>query len=105
MSKTDKAAPAEVPVSSLFAPIPGFNSAVEINHADPDMPARQIDYNGDTDNGLASQRSKHCVRPHDQSTTHNLPLGTGLSLRVPMAGQCENDQFPLSTNNFGKQRR
>lgn len=67
----------------------------------------EMPYNQITDEGLASRRSKHVVRTHAEvkaASDDNLALGDGLSLRAPMAGQCENDQYPWATDRFGKQR-
>jgi hypothetical protein len=72
-----------------------------------DMPDKEMPYNQVTDQGLASRRSKHILRSNDEvnaSITGSLPAGDGLSLRAPMAGQGENDQFPWCTDRFGKQR-
>ena len=72
-----------------------------------DTEAKEMPYNQVTDEGLASRRSKHKVRTHAEvkAATHGTPeLGYGVSLRAPMAGQCENDQYPWQTDRFGKQR-
>lgn len=69
--------------------------------------AAEMPYNEVTDQGLASRRSKHMVRDHKEveaAYTGELAIGYGLSCRAPMAGQCENDQFPWQTDKFGKQR-
>lgn len=106
--KKDKA-PESLPVSALLMPLPAFNSELNVNRADPDLPSREIQYNKATDDGLASTRSKHAVQPapgdRDDDSFPPLPMGVGLSLRMAMAGQAENDQFPISSNQFGKQRR
>jgi hypothetical protein len=68
---------------------------------------KEMPYNQVTDEGLASRRSKHKVRTHaevEAATHEKLAPGYGLSLRAPMAGQCENDQYPWGTDRFGKQR-
>lgn len=68
---------------------------------------KEMPYNETTDEGLASRRSKHKVRTHAEvkaATGEELVPGYGLSLRAPMAGQCENDQFTYQTDRFGKQR-
>lgn len=68
---------------------------------------KEMPYNRITDEGLASRRSKHMVRTHAEvkAATHDEPaIGYGLSLRAPLAGQCENDQYPWQTDRFGKQR-
>ena len=103
----NKAAPEGLTLGEVLQPIPALNVAMEIDRADPDFPSREIDYNQQTDNGLASLRSKTNIRSHEQiaaSTSGDLPIGLGLSLRAPMAGQAENNQFPCRTNNYGKQR-
>lgn len=106
MSK--KAAPEKITLADVFsAPAPAFNVALEIDRADPDIPSKEPDYNASTDDGLASLRSKHVMRNHAEiaaARTGDLPLGDGLSLRQPMAGQAENNQFPVRTNQYGKQR-
>jgi hypothetical protein len=84
-----------------------MNSAVLRDLARQDMPDKEMPYNQVTDQGLASRRSKHILRSNDEvnaSITGSLPAGDGLSLRAPMAGQGENDQFPWCTDRFGKQR-
>lgn len=99
--------PEAVPISGLIVPIPGFNSAIDINRPSPDPDPRVMPYNQTTDDGLASRRSKHEVRSYEEleaATDAALPSGYGLSLRSAMAGQGENDQFPLSTDPYGKQR-
>lgn len=103
----DKQAPEALPVSALFTPVRGFNSALDINQPGTDNPSREMPYNQTVDDGLASRRSKQVVRSYEElaaATGPALPLGYGLSLRSAMAGQCENDQFPISTDPFGKQR-
>lgn len=106
MSK--KPAPEKLTFAEAFArPMPAWNSALDINRADPDIDSKQPDYNSTTDDGLASRRSKHIVRSHAEvaaAMSGEPALGTGLSLRQPMAAQGENDQFPGSTNQYGKQR-
>lgn len=105
MSK--KAAPENVQLGAIFAPIPGFNSATAINRIGEDSPPKEIEYNSTTDDGVASLRSRHVGRTHAEiaaARSGDLPLGTGLSLRQPMAGQAENNQFPFTTDNYGKQR-
>ena len=102
----DKKAPESFPVRDLLIPLPGLNSAMDINRPDPDFPSREMPYNQTPDEGLASRRSKHVVRTWEQvkaATDAPAASGYGLSLRSAMAGQCENDQFPF-TNPFGKQR-
>jgi hypothetical protein len=83
------------------------NSAVMRDLVRQEMPAKAGRYNQTTDQGLASRRSKHILRSNDEveaSISGDLPAGEGLSLRAPMAGQCENDQFMWCTDRFGKQR-
>lgn len=68
---------------------------------------KEIPYNQVTDDGLASRRSKHMVRTHAEVKAATGPepaLGYGLSLRAPMAGQCENDQLPYRVDRYGKLR-
>lgn len=72
-----------------------------------DPEAAEMPYNETTDQGLASRRSKHMMRDHKEveaAYSGELAVGYGLSCRAPMAGQCENDQFPYQTDKFGKQR-
>lgn len=106
MSK--KPAPEKLTFAEAFLrPMPAFNSALDINRADPDIASREPDYNSTTDDGLASRRSKHMVRSHAEvaaAMSGDMPIGAGMSLRQPMAAQAENDQFPGSTNQYGKQR-
>lgn len=103
----DKEAPASVPLAGVFSPIPGFNRAMDIN-ADRFEPApRRMPYNQTPCDGLASRRSKQAVRTFEQVAAATGPApepGYGLSMRSAMAGQCENDQFPIRTDVFGKQR-
>lgn len=105
---SNKPAPEKLTLAeALSAPMPAFNVALEVNRADPDLPSMEPNYNSTTDDGMASRRSKHIMRTHAEITADrsgDLPLGDGLSLREPMAGQGENDQFPVRTNQFGKQR-
>lgn len=99
--------PEAVPISGLIVPIPGFNSAIDINRPSPDPEQRVMPYNQTADDGLASRRSKHEVRTYEElaaATSAPLAIGYGLSLRSPMAAQAENDQFPMSTDPYGKQR-
>jgi hypothetical protein len=106
MSK--KPAPEKLTLAeALSAPMPAFNVALEINRPNPDIPSKEPNYNSTTDDGLASLRSKHTMRTRDEieaARSGDLPLGDGLSLRQPMAGQGENNQFPVRTNQYGKQR-
>lgn len=86
---------------------PTFNVATILNPCDYDCPPRDPLYNSTTDDGLASLRSKHEVRTREEiaaARTGDLPLGIGLSLKQPMAGQCENNQFPFRTDRYGKPR-
>lgn len=87
--------------------VSGFNDA-SLRDADrQSFESADMPYNYTTDQGLASRRSKQIVRTHAEvsaACSGPLPLGDGLSLRAPMAGQCENDQFIFSTDQFGKQR-
>lgn len=103
-----KPAPEKLTFDEAFVrPMPAFNSALDINRADPDFASRETPFNVTTDDGLASRRSKHVVRTHAQlaADTSGEPLiGYGLSMRQPMAATAENDQFPGSTNQYGKQR-
>lgn len=72
-----------------------------------DFPPAEMPYNQTVDEGLASIRSKHVLRSNAEvkaSIHDDLPISEGLSLRAPMAGQCENNQFPWQVNRFGKQR-
>jgi hypothetical protein len=105
---SNKPAPEKLTLAdALMAPMPAFNVALEINRPDPDLPSKEPNYNSSTDDGLASRRSKHIMRTHAEiaaARTGDLPLGDGLSLREPMAGQGGNDQFPVRTNQYGKQR-
>lgn len=99
--------PEDIPVSSLFYPIGGFNSAADINAPSPTPPQKVMPYNQTADDGLASRRSKHVVRTFEQleaATSAAPTCGYGLSMRSPMAAQAENDQFPMSTDCYGKQR-
>jgi hypothetical protein len=85
----------------------GFNDVVLRDAQRQEFPAAEMPYSCTTDEGLASRRSKHVVRTHDEvkaACNGDLPIGQGLSLRAPMAGQCGNDQFPFQTDRFGKQR-
>jgi hypothetical protein len=87
--------------------MPAFNSAIDINRIQPDIDSRQMPYTSTTDDGLASLRSKHRVRTFAEIEAAKIcepDLGFGLSLRQAMAGQAENNQFPFSTNQYGKQR-
>jgi hypothetical protein len=107
VSKKD--APERLTFAEALMPVSvsAFNVSLEINRPDPDIPSKEANYNSTTDNGLASRRSKHVMRSHaeiEAARSGDLPLGDGLSLRQPMAGQGENDQFPGSTNQYGKQR-
>lgn len=106
MSK--KPAPEKLTLAEAFSAVmPAFNTATAINRADPDIASKEPNYNATTDDGLASRRSKHTVRDHAAvaaSRRGDLPLGDGLALRQPLAGQGENDQFAFSTNPYGKQR-
>lgn len=82
-----------------------------ITEADPaildaEKPASR--YTHTTDERLASTRSKQEVSTHEECAARKLrdPLpGEGVSFRQPMAGQCENDQFPYTTDQYGKQIR
>ena len=107
MAKTS--APSGASLSDISIPMPRLNVAVEINMPDADPASAQVQYNAVTDQGLASRRSKHDVKPlsrtqRDPLTVGDLPLGTGLSLRMAMAGQGENDQMPFRTDPYGKMR-
>lgn len=108
MAKTpDKEAPASVPLAGILTPIPGFNRAMDINVDRLEPAPRQMPYNEVPCDGLASRRSKQPVRTFEELAAATGPApapGYGLSLRSAMAGQCENDQFPLRTDAFGKQR-
>lgn len=102
-------APKGVTPAQAFAPLrdPTMNVATVIDQCDyvDDVP-RPL-YNSTTDDGLASRRSKHEVRTRAEiadAREGDLPLGIGLSLKQPMAGQCENDQFPYRSDRFGKPR-
>lgn len=102
------AAPEKLTLGDAFpVQMPAFNSAIDIDRPDPDIASREMPYNSTTDDGLASLRSKHRVRTYEEieaAKSGEPDLGFGLSLRQPMAGQAENNQFPLSTNQYGKQR-
>jgi hypothetical protein len=103
-----KSAPEKLTLAdALMAPMPAFNVALEIDRPDPDIASKEPNYNATTDDGLASLRSKHIMRDHAEvaaACSGDLPLGDGLSLRQAMAGQAENNQFPVRTNQYGKQR-
>lgn len=89
------------------APLDEVNIAEARDAGRQEARKTEIQYNYVTDEGLASRRSKHVVRNHAEvaaATKGELPSGLGLSLRAPMAGQCENDQWPYCTDNYGKQR-
>lgn len=99
--------PEAVPITGLIVPISGFNSAIDINCPSPDPEQRVMPYNQTADDGLASRRSKHEVRSYEElaaATSAPLAPGYGLSLRSAMAAQGENDQFPMRTDPYGKQR-
>lgn len=105
---SNRTAPEKLTLAEAFIrAVPGFNSALDIDRADPDIASKEPDYNATTDDGLASLRSKHIMRDHAEilaASSGDLPLGVGLSLRQAMAGQGENNQFPARTNPYGKQR-
>lgn len=102
-------APKGVTLAQALAPCadPTMNVATILNPCDyVDIPRDPL-YNSTTDDGLASLRSKHEVRTRAEiaaARSGDLPLGIGLSLKQPMAGQCENNQFPFRTDRFGKPR-
>lgn len=103
----DTEAPAGVPLAGIFSPIPDFNSAIDINRDRLHQAPREMPYSQTPCDGLASRRSKQPVRTFEelQAATSGTPApGYGLSLRSAMTGQCENDQFPLTTDRYGKQR-
>jgi hypothetical protein len=80
---------------------------IAMDTARQEIPFKEIEYNQVTDDGLASRRSKHMVRTHAEVKAATGPepaLGFGLSLRAPLAGQCENDQWPYCVDRYGKQR-
>lgn len=94
-------------VRDLIQPVDGFNDAVLRDAERQSIAPAEMPYNSTTDQGLASRRSKHVMRTHaevEAAYSGDLPAADGLSLRAPMAGQCENDQFPFQTDRFGKQR-
>lgn len=100
-------APQSAPFSAIVHVDPGINDAALRDAQRQEMPPAEMPYNQVTDQGLASRRSKHVIRTHAEvaAATHGEPaVCDGLSLRAPMAGQCENDQFTFSTDAFGKQR-
>lgn len=102
-------APKGVTIVQAFEPCrdPNLNVATVIDRCIDVCAPMEPTYNSTTDDGLASLRSKHEVRTREEiaaARTGDLPLGLGLSLKQPMAGQCENNQFPFSTNRFGKPR-
>jgi hypothetical protein len=100
-------APEAIPFSQVLVPMPKFNSATVINRPDTDPASKTPTYNCTTDDGLASRRDLHDCRSQAEyaaAYSGDLPLGQGLSLRMAMAGQAENDQFPYSTDEYGKQR-
>jgi hypothetical protein len=100
-------APEAVPLSALSMAMPKLNSALVIDRPDPDPASKEVTYNGVTDDGLASLRSKHEVLPaadRGPMATSDLPVGQGLSLRIAMAGQGENNQMPFRTDQYGKMR-
>lgn len=64
-----------------------------------------IEYTHRVDDDLAVERAKHRVRTHEELAADKVSsptAGSGLSFRMPMAGQCENDQFLYSTDAYGK---
>lgn len=86
------------------------NSACDIGivHKGEEGYTPEITYTHRVDDDLASERAKHRARTHEElaaDKVRDLPLGAGLSMRMPMAGQCENDQFPYSTGEDGKPYR
>lgn len=101
--------PQLVPPSALLVGVaPGLNDAVLADVQRQETQPKEMPYNRVTDNGLASTRSKHVVRTHAEvaaATQGDLPLGDGLSLRMALPGQCENELFPFQTDAYGKQRR
>lgn len=101
-------APTSATLSAVFGSgDTGINDAALRDAQRQSFEPREIYYTQTTDQGLASRRSKHVVRTHAEVAAANVGdalLGDGLSLRAPMAGQCENDQFTYSTDIFGKQR-
>lgn len=106
MAKLTKA-PLTATVADILQPVPGLNDVVLRDADRQDFPAAEIPYNYTPDQGLASRRSKQVVRSCAEvqaACSGDLPLADGLSLRSPMAGQAENDQFPFSTDRYGKQR-
>lgn len=83
------------------------NIACEIDHQHDYSDPREMDFNVTTDDGLASRRSKHEIRSYEQleADTHGrLDAGFGVSIRMRMAGAGENNQFPYTTDEYGKQR-
>ena len=105
---TNKPTPQAVPISDALYLPRTLNVATEINRPSPDEALKDPRYNSTTDESRASRRAfLHPVRTHAEAAaarTGDLPLGDGLTLRMAMAGQCENDQFPFETDPFGKQR-
>ncbi len=69
-------------------------------------PEKEAGYSVRTDHGLANERAKSKVRTHaelSQAKIGTPSIGEGVSSRQAMAGQGTNDQFPYSTDNYGKQ--
>lgn len=83
----------------------GFSTALIGSEPLPD-PEAEAGYTTRTDHGLASDRSKHRVRSHEELASAKISepkLGEGVSFRQAIAGQGVNDQFPYSTDKHGKQ--
>lgn len=101
------ASPMLVPLQLPRALTEGVNDAAVRDIQRQESKPAEMPYTRTPDQGLASRRSKHFVRTHaevEAATTGEPSLAAGISLRMPMAGQCENDQFIYSTDAFGKQR-
>lgn len=104
-------APASPSLNEACAPLNerdlNVSTVIANDTARQDFEPKEMPYNQTTDEGLASIRSKHVLRSNAEvkaSIHEDLPIADGLSLRAPMAGQCENNQFPWQANRFGKQR-
>lgn len=108
-AKKTAAPPIVTPVQLMQSlTVSGFNTAAVHDAQRQDVPPAEIAYTIDVDQGLASRRSKYFARSHAQvaAATHGVPAaGLGLSFRMAMPGQGENDIFPMTTDRYGKQRR